>query len=717
MIGHDAIDTKRCKLIYIIPTKVEHFILLVYQFENNTTTIICWNIDEDHEHSNFSSQPGDLFIDYFTDRNSKLGFASFNNYIVDMDNCIPNPFIKRTERDEERFWLQGMKANFNQDMFLNKGYLVSSICFKDIYYNKYKSLDLLDIEKVTYYMDKKSVIFDYLEEHDKLLTVLNIFEKNPIYYWMILLPNNDNKTALEFAIENNSAKVVEVLLNSLIKLGDVSLSKMIYKQFPHLFKMQLVAFASYLNTCYFTTSQMATINKLRIPEGVDSIREFTDWWILDKQFYKHFGIDEKGLKPKINAIYPADRPSSVQDIKVDENKDKFEINKNPLKRVTIKGIEFDWVFKSKEGSDFLQELSETDNIRIFEHEIIKDIVLFQWSYFKIHIILKLLIPYIVYFLIFVLHVTYIIKNEHYETSKESQPYHISAWIFGSIILIFNVFWAYVEFTQMMFHKSVYFKSFWNLLDLSSVALNTAVVIMEFSSADFANINRVSSVSVLILYFKIFYFLRIFFATGYLVRMIVQIVVDMKNFVVVLIISVMAFADSYYILGRNSDSTNFAGQDIAGAFIFSWSMGIGNANTSGFGTKDEEVLYIIYIINLIINLVMLLNLVVAIMGDTFDKVQKTQELSMLQELAQMIRENEFLFSRKRIFKKAKYILVIEPEKAEGVGLTSWEGKINQIKNFIEESTTEHMKQLKKLQSNIEDIGMSIYLFCYIKLTII
>ena len=592
-----------------------------------------------------------------------------------------------------------MKANFTQDMFIGNGVLRSPVWFKDIYYSKNRSLQNLDLQKVNYYMDRKSVVFDYLEEHESLSKILSIFEKLPLYYAMILIPNNDKKTALEVAIENNSTKVVEVLLNSLIKLGDFSLSNMIYKQFSDLFKMKLVAFASYLNTWYFSTGQMLSMNKLRLPPGVDSIREYTKSWILDKDFYKRYGIDESKVKVKANAILPSDNLNNDQ--KDNEGDDLLE--ENLLKRVTIKGIEFGWIFSSQEGADFLQELSETENIRIFEHDIIKDIVLFQWSYFKIHIILKLLIPYLIYFLIFVLHVTFIIKNEYAESKGENRPFHISAWVFGSVILIFNVFWAYVEFTQMMFHKSVYFKSFWNLLDLSSVVLNTAVVIMEFSTADFAQINRVSSVSVLILYFKIFYFLRIFFETGYLVRMIIEIVKDMRNFVLILLISVFAFANSYYILGRNSGSTNFAGENVAGAFIFSWNMAIGNSDTSGFGTRDEVILWIIYVINLIINLVMLLNLVVAIMGDTFDKVQKTQEYSMLQELSQVIRENEFLFSRKRVFKKAKYILVIEPEKAEDVGLTSWDGKINQIKTFIEDSANEHMKQLKRLQNNIEDIG--------------
>lgn len=47
-----------------------------------------------------------------------------------------------------------------------------------------------------------------------------------------------------------------------------------------------------------------------------------------------------------------------------------------MKRVEIKGIEFDWIFTEREGKDFLTELSETDNMNIFSHDIIKDIIWF-----------------------------------------------------------------------------------------------------------------------------------------------------------------------------------------------------------------------------------------------------------------------------------------------------------------------------------------------------
>ena len=47
-----------------------------------------------------------------------------------------------------------------------------------------------------------------------------------------------------------------------------------------------------------------------------------------------------------------------------------------------------------------------------------------------------------------------------------------------------------------------------------------------------------------MWMKFLYFLRIFKETGYLIRMIVEVVKDMRNFFLVLLITVAAFGDSF-----------------------------------------------------------------------------------------------------------------------------------------------------------------------------
>jgi len=46
-----------------------------------------------------------------------------------------------------------------------------------------------------------------------------------------------------------------------------------------------------------------------------------------------------------------------------------------------------------------------------------------------------------------------------------------------------------------------------------------------------------------MWFKFLYFLRIFKKTGYLIRMIIKVMDDMKPFLLVLLITTIAFADS------------------------------------------------------------------------------------------------------------------------------------------------------------------------------
>lgn len=571
-------------------------------------------------------------------------------------------------------------------------------------------------------MNKKSVVFDYIDNYDKLKEILNIFEDSPLYYIMLVLENNDGKSPLQLAIENNSARIIELMLNKLLKLDHFSLSRKIFTNFSTLFKMNLRSFEKYLNSCYFVTEQMRAINKLDLQGAEETIRSHFTCSILDVEFYKKYGVPDKegnvyGKEEddvKKNQVAPSDRPTSnvigsrsesmdVMHYADDEGKvNVFEEEENTLKRVSIKGIEFDWIFHGKRAEKFLKDLSDSENINIFGQDIIRDIILFQWIYFKKVIIYKLFLSYGIYFILFCVYTTWLLERQFNE-SNTNGAYHISSYAIGGIILLFNLFWAYVEIKQMFFHGLEYIHSFWNMLDLFSVIMNTAVVIMDFTDVSFSNINRISAISVLVLYFKLFYFLRIFFATAYLVRMIIEIIKDMKFFVGVLMIATIAFANAFYILGRNSVGVNLAGDNLIDAFIFSYKMGLGDFLTDDFGTRDEEFLWIFFLIDSLIILIVLLNLVIAIMGDTFDRVQETQENSMLKELTNMIRENEFLFSRSRAFKKAKYIVVIEPEKAEGGGNVSWEGKLNQLKTFIEESSEKHINHLKKLQDDVETIA--------------
>lgn len=252
---------------------------------------------------------------------------------------------------------------------------------------------------------------------------------------------------------------------------------------------------------------------------------------------------------------------------------------------------------------------------------------------------------------------------------------------------------------MWFHKLGYFFDIWNMMDLISLGLNITTLCLWKWDDNQELLNAFASISCLIMWGKMFYFLRIFFATAHLVRMIIEIVYDMRYFILIFFISVFAFANAFYILGRNMDE-NLAGRTFLLGFIYSYRMGLGDWDTGDFDGRDQWLLYTLWFLNSFIILIVLLNLVIAIMGDSFDRVQERSEQSLLQELTQMMRENEFLFHRNLFFRGAKYIVIIKPETAESGSNVSWEGKINQLKTFLEESSNQHIKDLKDLDNVLD-----------------
>jgi len=106
----------------------------------------------------------------------------------------------------------------------------------------------------------------------------------------------------------------------------------------------------------------------------------------------------------------------------------------------------------------------------------------------------------------------------------------------------------------------YLLQVWNYLDLiPPLFIVTILVFTLFSDifADFPFLYTIHAIANILMWFKLLYFLRIFKSTGYLVRMIIQVVVDMRIFIVVLCIIFFGFADAFVTLSLGSSDSEDA----------------------------------------------------------------------------------------------------------------------------------------------------------------
>ena len=84
-------------------------------------------------------------------------------------------------------------------------------------------------------------------------------------------------------------------------------------------------------------------------------------------------------------------------------------------------------------------------------------------------------------------------------------------------------------------------------------MNIVFIVGDLTGAKPEAMRPIASISLFLMWCKIFYFLRLFETTAPIVRMIMQIISDMKTFSFVLFLAVLGFANTFYILSLNGIS--------------------------------------------------------------------------------------------------------------------------------------------------------------------
>ena len=101
-----------------------------------------------------------------------------------------------------------------------------------------------------------------------------------------------------------------------------------------------------------------------------------------------------------------------------KQKKQKEAGKFGLTRCNVQAVEFDWIFDDRYGRKFLVSLANTKDIDIFSVPIIKNIIMFMWRFYRIAIVTSVMIPFIFYFIVYIIYATLIIKGKNDFNSKE-----------------------------------------------------------------------------------------------------------------------------------------------------------------------------------------------------------------------------------------------------------------------------------------------------------
>jgi len=242
--------------------------------------------------------------------------------------------------------------------------------------------------------------------------------------------------------------------------------------------------------------------------------------------------------------------------------------------------------------------------------------------------------------------------------------------------------------------------------LPPIGIYLTIIFLILNLEGYQELERaIQSVTTFFMWLKLLYFMRIFKNTGYLIRMIVVVITDMGSFLLVLLIGLVAFGDSFLSIAHgNADigavvfTTGFVD-----SIIYVYNIILGGFDTSEYeGSINYILVMILFLLCTIFNMIVMLNLLIAIISESFANVNSNAKNATFQEMASLIAENNYLipsYRKSSYATKNQHLMVI-------TDLDTVESDFSDpVLGAIEDSKTELMEEIKQIQEEFEEVRES------------
>ena len=164
----------------------------------------------------------------------------------------------------------------------------------------------------------------------------------------------------------------------------------------------------------------------------------------------------------------------------------------------------------------------------------------------------------------------------------------------------------------------YLSEFWNYVDVIHITLTLATAGTYF--AGWTHARAVLAVAVYLRWFGYLHYLEPFHSTGPLVRMILQICFDMRHFLLVLSIAVVAGYTSFNALLRDQPLDASLGDPAHGLLTVFNMFILADFELDLLSGRYEALLRIIFLLSMVLVPIVLLNLLIALMSDSYERIQ-------------------------------------------------------------------------------------------------
>lgn len=340
----------------------------------------------------------------------------------------------------------------------------------------------------------------------------------------------------------------------------------------------------------------------------------------------------------------------------------FKIYKNPKKTIKIiKNSQVDVKCKIilLKGLTDINEtsckvhkkiLTFNPNNQFFSNPIFQDLIRYKWENYARRYLLQEFLSLLLIFFVYLSNNIYILPARNLNKDF-GDKYDVIALVFDLILIVFFIFYTIKESFQLKRLGLVtYFSSPWNWCDFSLIPLvisGACIDIYQLFNED-SEMNSekiVNSITLLVFWCRILSYSRAFEGTGFMVRLVLQVILDMKYFLFLIFLFCLAFGSSGFMLQRGFEITQWD------SFTLWYRLMLGDFNLYDGRLAEEAengvVIWAIMIIFTLLLSVIMLNLLISIIGETFAKVRAAEASMKYYELYSIIFEIDDSLSKGEI----------------------------------------------------------------------
>lgn len=330
-----------------------------------------------------------------------------------------------------------------------------------------------------------------------------------------------------------------------------------------------------------------------------------------------------------------------------------------------------------DSAEFLESIICCSNPNIMKTPIIQAILLYKWEKMLWLIYLQL-----IFYSMYLGCLTIFVATEEN-----------NSWLLGTMSIL-NTLFLVAEIPLLKLDPIHYISDPWNILDsirLIFLYLYSILYILSPGNNAFFEKETLGCI-ILLSWLRGLAFFRIFKRTRYLVRIIIEVVIDVIPFTMVLCYSIASIALVGYTLQEPCDkltpelcSENSVFSQAISEWNTQYQLNLGQFSTENYGFID----WMQFFGSTGLNTLIMMSMIIALMGNTFEKVEEMAAIADYKEMASYILEIESMFlwlnrkSKKKYFQFCYVTTSLQLGEDEAV----LDAKIGKIKQKVVNLSTE------------------------------